>query len=83
MEILERLSDLTTVLQLVIKGRTCVLTSSFVFYPLYCTDSYKSIFKNSVHDSYQLSQFFLVDYEAWIETKISVWNFKICLINIY
>ena len=42
MAILERLSDLTIILQVVIKGRTCVLTSSFDFYPLYCTDAYRS-----------------------------------------
>lgn len=48
MVILERLSDLTIILQVVIKGRTCVLTSSFNFYPLHCTDAYGSIFKDSV-----------------------------------
>lgn len=70
MEISERLSDLTIVLQLVISSRTCVLTSSFVFYPLHCTDSYRSIFKNSVHDSDQLFQFLWIGHRAWIETKI-------------
>lgn len=62
MVVLERLSDLTIILQVVIKGRTCVLTSSFDFSPLDCTDAYRSVF-DSVDDSDQL-QFFLVDCEA-------------------
>lgn len=54
MVVLERLSDLTIILQVVIKGRTCVLTSSFDFSPLDCTDAYRSVFKDSVDDSDQL-----------------------------